>query len=130
MIEHTDKPFGLNILTSRNNRGVKEMVRKIPRIIMNNNRMKEQCMYMLTSAGSSKILAASKSFQELRENSEVKHFHVAPALWLAQKCVDAKVDGLVVTGTEGGGHQSYEKITTLVLLQHIKNNSHRFTDNK
>ncbi|NVM44162.1 MAG: nitronate monooxygenase [Candidatus Lokiarchaeota archaeon] len=119
MIEHTDKPFGLNILTSRNNRGVKEMITDIPKIIMDNPKMREQCVYFLTSAGSSKLLPSSKSFQELREKSEVKHFHVAPAHWLAQKCVDAGVDGIVCTGTEGGGHQSYEKVTTLVLLQQL-----------
>ncbi len=119
MIEHTDKPFGLNILTSRNNRGVQEMVSELPKIVMDNPKMREQCKYWLTSAGSSKILPMSKSFQELRENSEVKHFHVAPAIWLAQKCVDAGVDGIVITGTEGGGHQSYERVTTLVLLQQI-----------
>jgi enoyl-[acyl-carrier protein] reductase II len=119
MIEHTDKPFGLNILTSRNNRGVEDMVTKIPQLIMNNPKMREQCTYILTSAGSSSLLPKSKYFQKLRENSEVKHFHVAPAVWLAQKCVDSKVDGLVITGTEGGGHQSYEKVTTLVLLQQI-----------
>jgi enoyl-[acyl-carrier protein] reductase II len=33
--------------------------------------------------------------------------------------VDAGVDGIVVTGTEGGGHQSYERVSTLVLLQQI-----------
>ena len=119
MIEHTDKPFGLNILTSRNNRGVKEMITDIPKIIMNNPKMREQCVYFLTSAGSSKLLPSSKSFQELREKSEVKHFHVAPARWLAQKCIDAGVDGIVCTGTEGGGHQSYERVTTLVLLQQL-----------
>ena len=119
MIEHTDKPFGLNILTSRNNRGVKEMITDIPKIVMNNPKMREQCVYWLTSAGSSKLLPASKSFQELREKSEVKHFHVAPAVWLAQKCVDANVDGIVCTGTEGGGHQSYERVSTLVLLQQL-----------
>jgi len=119
MIEHTDKPFGLNILTSRNNPGVRQMVRSLPRIVMANVKMRDQCKYWLTSAGSSKVLAESKSFIELRENSEVKHFHVAPAVWLAQKCVNAKVDGVVVTGTEGGGHQSYERVSTLVLLQQI-----------
>ena len=119
MIEHTDKPFGLNILTSRNNPGVRQMVRLLPRIVLDNEKMRDQCKYWLTSAGSSKVLAESKSFQELRENSDVKHFHVAPAVWLAQKCIDAKVDGLVVTGTEGGGHQSYERVSTLVLLQQI-----------
>ncbi|MFX0076742.1 MAG: NAD(P)H-dependent flavin oxidoreductase [Candidatus Hermodarchaeota archaeon] len=119
MIEHTDKPFGLNILTSRNNPGVKQMVRSLPKIVMNNVKMRDQCKYWLTSAGSSRFLPESKYFQELRENSEVKHFHVAPAVWLAKKCLDSKVDGIVVTGTEGGGHQSYERVSTLVLLQQI-----------
>lgn len=119
MIEHTDKLFGLNILTSRNNPGVRQMVRQLPQIVKNNPKMRDQCKYWLTSAGSSKILPASKYFQELRENSDVKHFHVAPAVWLAQKCVDSGVDGIVVTGFEGGGHQSFERVTTLVLLQQI-----------
>jgi len=119
MIENTDKPFGLNILTSRNNPGVRQMVRSLPRIVMNNDKMRDQCKYWLTSAGSSRVLAESKSFKELRKNSDVKHFHVAPAVWLAQKCVDSGVDGIVVTGTEGGGHQSYERVSTLVLLQQI-----------
>ncbi len=119
MIEHTNKPFGLNILTSRNNPGVREMVRKVPQIVMNNPKMRDQCKYWLTSAGSSKFLPSSKYFRELRENSDVKHFHVAPAVWLAKKCVDAGVDGIVCTGTEGGGHQSYERVSTLVLLQQM-----------
>ncbi|MFX1281465.1 MAG: NAD(P)H-dependent flavin oxidoreductase [Promethearchaeota archaeon] len=119
MVEHTDKPFGLNFLTSRNNRGVKEMCTDVPKMVLENQRMREQCVYWLTSAGSSKILPSSKNFQELREKSEVKHFHVAPAVWLAQKCVEAEVDGIVCTGTEGGGHQSYERVSTLVLLQQI-----------
>ena len=119
MIEHTDKPFGINFLTSRNNPGVKAMIRNIPKIVMGNVRMRDQCKYWLTSAGSSKLLPASKYFQELRANSEVKHFHVAPSVGLAQKCIDANVDGIVVTGTEGGGHQSYERVSTLVLLQQI-----------
>ncbi len=125
MIEHTDKPFGLNILTSRNNPGVKQMARSLPKLVMSNVKMRDQCKYWLTSAGSSRILAEAKYFKELRENSEVKHFHVAPAVWLAQKCVDSGVDGIVVTGTEGGGHQSYERVSTLVLLQQINN---RFPD--
>jgi enoyl-[acyl-carrier protein] reductase II len=62
----------------------------------------------------------TRSFQKLKDSgSEIKHFHVAPALWLADKCIAAEVDGLVVTGSEGGGHQSYEKVSTLVLLQQV-----------
>ena len=119
LVEHTDKPFGLNILTSRNNRGVKDMVRKVPKLIMSDPKIKEQCRYILTSAGSSRFLPESKHFQELRKISEIKHFHVAPAVWLADKCVASNVDGIVCTGTEGGGHQSFEKVTTLVLLQQL-----------
>ncbi|MHA1885509.1 MAG: NAD(P)H-dependent flavin oxidoreductase [Promethearchaeota archaeon] len=87
---------------------------------MENQRVKEQCVYAITSAGSSKTLPASKDYQKLKESgSQIKHFHVAPALWLADKCVAAGVDGMVVTGGEGGGHQSFEKVSTLVLLQQV-----------
>ena len=38
--------------------------------------------------------------------------------WL--KCVDAGVDGLVVEGAEGGGFKNPEEVSTLVLLQAIR----------
>jgi enoyl-[acyl-carrier protein] reductase II len=120
VVEHTDKPFGFNIRTSRNELQAKDLCTKIPRFIKENQRIREQCVYALTSAGSSRTLPESKRFKELKEVSEIKHFHVAPALWLADKCVATKVDGLVVTGGEGGGHQSFEKVSTLVLLQQIQ----------
>ena len=119
-VEHSDKPFGFNIRTSRVQIDAELLCRKIPRFIMENPKIKEQCMYVITSAGSSRTLPQSKSFQKLKESSSnIKHFHVAPALWLADKCVASGVDGVVVTGGEGGGHQSYEKVSTLVLLQQV-----------
>ncbi|TFG24670.1 MAG: nitronate monooxygenase [Promethearchaeota archaeon] len=119
VVEHTDKPFGFNIRTSRVQRDAAILCKEIPKFIMNNPKLKEQCIYAVTSAGSSKTLPQSKSFQKLREVSNIKHFHVAPALWLADKCVASNVDGIVITGTEGGGHQSYEEVSTLVLLQQV-----------
>ncbi|MFX0114470.1 MAG: NAD(P)H-dependent flavin oxidoreductase [Candidatus Hodarchaeota archaeon] len=120
VIEHTDKPFGFNIRTSRMEPYADILCYEIPKFIMENSKIKEQCVYALTSAGSAKTLPNSKPFQKLKESgSPIKHFHVAPALWLAEKCVVAGVDGLVVTGGEGGGHQSYEKVSTLVLLQQM-----------
>ena len=120
VVEHTDKPFGFNIRTSRREVDAAALVTKIPKFIMENQRVKEQCVYAITSAGSSKTLPQSKDYQKLKESgSQIKHFHVAPALWLADKCVASNVDGLVVTGGEGGGHQSYEKVSTLVLLQQV-----------
>jgi len=120
MIEYTDKPFGFNIRTARMEPEAPILCRRIPKFIMNNPKLREQCVYVITSAGSSKMLPQASSFQKLKESSNIKHFHVAPALWLADKCVASGVDGLVVTGNEGGGHQSYEKVSSLVLLQQVK----------
>lgn len=120
VVEHTDKPFGFNIRTARMQPDAPTLCRAIPKFIIENQRVREQCRYVITSAGSPRMLPESKAFQKLKEVSQIKHFHVAPALWLAEKCVASKVDGLVITGTEGGGHQSYEKISTLVLLQQVK----------
>ncbi|MFX1366057.1 MAG: NAD(P)H-dependent flavin oxidoreductase [Promethearchaeota archaeon] len=120
VVEHTDKPFGFNIRTSRREAAAIELVRDIPKFIRETPRVREQCVYAITSAGSSKTLPQSKQYQKLKESgSNIKHFHVAPALWLAEKCVASKVDGMVVTGGEGGGHQSYEKVSSLVLLQQV-----------
>ncbi|MFQ5977795.1 MAG: NAD(P)H-dependent flavin oxidoreductase [Candidatus Heimdallarchaeota archaeon] len=121
VVEHTDKPFGFNIRTSRMEPFADILCYEIPKFIMENPKIKEQCVYALTSAGSAKTLPNSKTFQELKESgSPIKHFHVAPALWLTEKCVTAGVDGVVVTGGEGGGHQSYEGVSTLVLLQQVQ----------
>ncbi|MFW9950401.1 MAG: NAD(P)H-dependent flavin oxidoreductase, partial [Candidatus Thorarchaeota archaeon] len=120
VIEHTDKPFGFNVRTSRREIEASRLVTEIPKFIMSNPKLRDQVLYAITSAGSSKTLPESKAYQELKKSgSNIKHFHVAPALWLADKCVASKVDGLVVTGGEGGGHQSYEKVSTLVLLQQV-----------
>ena len=128
MIEHTDKPFGFNVLTSRNNIGVKEMCHDVPLMMKENTKMKEQCLYILTSAGSSRILPGMQGYKDLKTSGwQGKHFHVTPALWLAEKAINPKegpdfaVDGIVCTGTEGGGHQSFERVTTLVLLQQLMN---------
>ena len=120
VVEHTDKPFGFNIRTSRMQIDAPGLCRAIPRFINNNQRIKDQCLYIITSAGTPKMIY-NKGFQKLRDGgSEIKHFHVAPALWLADKCVAAGCDGIVITGWEGGGHQSYEKVSSLVLLQQVK----------
>ncbi len=120
VVEHTDKPFGFNIRTARMQPDAKNLCRQIPKFIMSNPKLREQCVYALTSAGTARMLPESKTFERLRATTEIKHFHVAPATWLAHKCVAANVDGIVVTGTEGGGHQAYEKVGLLVLLQSIK----------
>ena len=120
VVEHTDKPFGFNIRTSRLTVNCDNLITETSKHIMANPKLREQCLYALTSAGSARRMTENKAFQKLRESTEIKHFHVAPALWLADKCVAAGCDGLVVTGFEGGGHQSYEKVGGIVLLQQVQ----------
>ena len=120
VIEHTDKPFGLNIRTARLQPDAIKLCRQLPRFIMENPKIREQCVYLITSAGSPRLIY-NKHFEKLKESgSNIKHFHVAPSLHLAEKLVHSGIDGLVITGWEGGGHQSYEKISTLILLQQVR----------
>jgi len=120
VVEHTDKNFGFNIRTARLQPDAIKLCRQIPRFIMANPKIKEQCTYLITSAGSPRLIF-NKHYQKLKESgSNIKHFHVIPKLSFAEKCINMGVDGLVATGTEGGGHQSYEKISTLILLQQIR----------
>ena len=65
VIEHTDKPFGFNIRTSRREIQAVNLCREIPKFIMENPKLKEQCIYAITSAGSSRTLPQSKEYQEL-----------------------------------------------------------------
>ncbi|MFX1501839.1 MAG: NAD(P)H-dependent flavin oxidoreductase [Promethearchaeota archaeon] len=120
VVEHTDGIFGFNIRTSRLTPDCDKLISETSKYIMANPKLKEQCLYALSSAGSATRIAQNPDFKKLREKSQVKHFHVAPALWLADKCVNAGCDGLVVTGFEGGGHQSYEKVGGIVLLQQVQ----------
>jgi len=120
VIEHTDKPFGFNIRTARLQPDAIKLCRQLPRFIYENQKIRDQCVYLLTSAGSPRLMY-NKHFEKLKESgSQIKHFHVAPSIYLAKKLLDSGVDGIVATGIEGGGHQSYEKISTLVLLQEIR----------
>jgi enoyl-[acyl-carrier protein] reductase II len=115
VIEHTDKPFGVNVRTARIQTDHKIMLRKITQKLKQNPKLREQLVYIITSAGGSKF--ASKVLKE--KAPDVKHFHVSPALWLVDKSFAAGCDGICATGTEGGGHQSYEGISTMVLVSQV-----------
>jgi NAD(P)H-dependent flavin oxidoreductase YrpB (nitropropane dioxygenase family) len=112
--------FGFNVRTARLEVDANRVISEVSRHINENAKLKEQCLYALTSAGSAKIMPQNTEFKKLRSNSQIKHFHVAPALWLADKCVKNGVDGLLVNGIEGGGHQAYEKVGAAVLLQQVQ----------
>jgi len=70
--------------------------------------------FVTTSAGSPK-----KFIAPLKE-AGITVYHAVPTLEAALKCVDAGVDGLVVEGAEGGGFKNPEEVSTLVLLQAVR----------
>jgi enoyl-[acyl-carrier protein] reductase II len=70
--------------------------------------------FVTTSAGSpAKFIAPLKG-------AGIVVYHAVPTLDTALKCVDAGIDGLVVEGSEGGGFKNPEEVSTLVLLQAIR----------
>ena len=70
--------------------------------------------FVTTSAGSpAKFMAPLKA-------AGMVVYHAVPTLDAAMKCVEAGVDGLVVEGSEGGGFKNPEEVSTLVLLQAIR----------
>jgi enoyl-[acyl-carrier protein] reductase II len=70
--------------------------------------------FVTTSAGSpAKFIAPLKA-------AGIVVYHAVPTVEAAIKCVEAGVDGLVVEGSEGGGFKNPEEVSTLVLLQAIR----------
>ena len=70
--------------------------------------------FVTTSAGSpAKFIAPLKA-------AGIVVYHAVPTLDTALKCVDAGIDGLVVEGAEGGGFKNPEEVSTLVLLQAVR----------
>ena len=73
--------------------------------------------FVTTSAGSpAKFIAPLK-------DAGITVYHAVPTVDAAMKCVDAGIDGLVVEGAEGGGFKNPEEVSTLVLLQAIRQRS-------
>jgi enoyl-[acyl-carrier protein] reductase II len=103
MRELTGKPFGVNLplLFIRDPRVV-ELVAQ------------SGVKFVTTSAGSpGKLLPTLKA-------AGLIVYHVVPNLFSALKAVDAGVDGLVVEGGEGGGFKNPDDVSTLVLLQAVR----------
>ena len=73
--------------------------------------------FVTTSAGS-----PAKFITPLHD-AGITVYHAVPTVEAAMKCVDAGIDGLVVEGAEGGGFKNPEEVSTLVLLQAIRQRS-------
>jgi enoyl-[acyl-carrier protein] reductase II len=103
MRELTDKPFGVNLPL---------LFIREPRIV--DLVAKSGVKFVTTSAGS-----PAKLLPTLRANGLIV-YHVVPNLSSALKAVDAGVDGLIVEGGEGGGFKNPDDVSTLVLLQAVR----------
>jgi enoyl-[acyl-carrier protein] reductase II len=103
MRELTDKPFGMNVALSYvKGTNIVEFV------------IEQGIKFVTTSSGSPKV--CTQAFQE----AGIKVFHVVPTLEMAQKAIDAGVDGLIVEGGEGGGFKNPSPVSTMVLLPLIR----------
>lgn len=100
----TKKPIGVNIplLYMKSNEQIKIALDEGIRIFF-------------TSAGS------PKNWTSLLKKEGCIVIHVVSTPELAKKCQDAGVDAVVAEGFEAGGHNGRDEITTLVLLQQLKN---------
>jgi enoyl-[acyl-carrier protein] reductase II len=103
MRELTDKPFGVNLPL---------LFIREPRIV--ELVAESGVKFVTTSAGS-----PAKLLPTLKANGLVV-YHVVPNLASALKAVDAGVDGLIVEGGEGGGFKNPDDVSTLVLLQAVR----------
>jgi enoyl-[acyl-carrier protein] reductase II len=103
MRELTDKPFGVNLPL---------LFIREPRIV--DLVAKSGVKFVSTSAGS-----PAKLLPTLRA-AGLTVYHVVPNLSSALKAVDAGVDGLIVEGGEGGGFKNPDDVSTLVLLQGVR----------
>jgi enoyl-[acyl-carrier protein] reductase II len=103
MQELTDRPFGVNLPL---------LFIREPRIV--DLVARSGVKFVTTSAGSpARLLPTLKA-------AGLIVYHVVPNLSSALKAVDAGVDGLVVEGGEGGGFKNPDDVSTLVLLQAVR----------
>ena len=103
MRELTDKPFGVNLPL---------LFIRDPRVV--DLVAQSGVKFVTTSAGSpAKLLPTLKA-------AGLIVYHVVPNLSSALKAVDAGVDGLIVEGGEGGGFKNPDDVSTLVLLQAVR----------
>ncbi|MFB0563843.1 MAG: NAD(P)H-dependent flavin oxidoreductase [Candidatus Lokiarchaeia archaeon] len=109
--ENSEGPFGVNIRVARLQIDAPELQKLVIRLRKEDPELRERLKVVITSAGNPKPPATG--FKQ--NDPELIHFHVAPTLYHAMK-VDGLCDGIICTGYEGGGHQSYEGVNTSVLI--------------
>ncbi|NOY77164.1 MAG: nitronate monooxygenase [Calditrichaeota bacterium] len=98
----TQKPFGVNVPLLRPD------VEKIVAVVL-----EEKIPIVFTSAGN------PRTFTEQLKQNGAKVVHVVPSVRFALKAEAAGVDAIVAEGTEAGGHNGFEEITTFCLIPQV-----------
>ncbi|MCG3172747.1 MAG: Nitronate monooxygenase [Myxococcota bacterium] len=104
MKDLTDKPFGVNISL------ISPTVEETVQIVI-----ERKCPIVFTAAGNPKTYA-----KRLKQEAGCTLLHVTPSPRLAQKCLEAGVDGLVLEGWEAAGHISADEITSMALTPLVR----------
>ncbi len=98
----TKKPFGVNIPLQRAD------VEGIVRVVL-----EEKIPIVFTSAGN------PKRFTSALKEGGARVAHVVPSVKFALKAEAAGVNAIVAEGTEAGGHNGFEEITTFCLIPQV-----------
>lgn len=116
--EHADEgtAFGCNIRVARIQVDAPSVIRTVCKARDKNPKLKEHIKLIVTSAGN----PASANQLIKKRGPDILHLHVSPSLRLVDHTFKSGCDGVVAVGYEGGGHQSYEQVTTSVLIPEVR----------
>lgn len=117
MKNHSEGPFGVNIRVARMEMEAMDMLRAVLDAREKDTAVRRRLRVVITSAGSPR----PPSQEIRRRDPDLLHFHVTPTLYHAKKGEEARCDAVVAAGYEGGGHQSYEEVNTMVLVPEVVN---------
>lgn len=97
----TDKPFGVNVPLRP---GCEEIIKVC---------IEEKVPVVITSAGNPAL------YTNALHEGGCKVIHVVPTVRLAKKAESSGVDIVVAEGTEAGGHNGFDEVTTMVLIPQV-----------
>jgi len=112
--EHSRGNFGVNIRVARLQVDAPAVLQAVLEAREREPEVRERLKLVITSAGDPRPAA-----EEIRKSPGLLHFHVAPSLYHATRVEQAGCHGIIATGYEGGGHQSYEQVSTFVLIPEV-----------
>lgn len=112
--KEADGHFGLNLRVAPEQPEVPELLDMILEMRESDAELKDKLALVVTSAGNPK----QPHLQKIKQ-AGMLWFQVVPTVYHARKAVEARVDGLVATGYEAGGHVTFFPVHTMVLVPEV-----------